>query len=72
MRFEGKHSYFRDLANRVKCYKNIPKTMAERHQELLCYYLKSTKNGSPFMKETMVGPGTCVPCACFYAYSMMD
>ena len=55
MRFESKHNYFKDLAHRVKCY--IPKTMAERHQELLCYYLNSASKGSSFVKETMVGPG---------------
>ena len=57
MRFESKHNYFKDLAHRVKCFKNIPKTMAERHQYLLCFYLNSASKGSSFVKETMVGPG---------------
>ena len=57
MRFESKHNYFKDLAHRIKCFKNIPKTMAERHQEFLCYSLHCGDNSSPFMKETMVGPG---------------
>lgn len=73
MRFEGKHSYFKDLAHRVKCFKNIAKTMAERHQELLCYYLNTENDVSPFVKNTMVGAGkhadayTCtlvVTCVC--------
>jgi hypothetical protein len=57
MRFEGKHNYFKDMAHRVKCFKNIPKTMAHRHQEQLCYYLNSSSDDSPFVKEVMVGPG---------------
>ena len=51
MRFESKHNYFKDLAHRVKNFKNILKTMAEQHQEALCYHLISTsqpgKKGNP-------------------------
>ena len=56
MRFESKHNYFKDLAHRVKSFKNIPKTMAERHQEALCYHMRST---SHLGKNTHVGPGMC-------------
>uniref|UniRef100_A0A1X7T9Z5 Uncharacterized protein n=1 Tax=Amphimedon queenslandica TaxID=400682 RepID=A0A1X7T9Z5_AMPQE len=38
MRFEAKHSYFKSLAHRIKCFKNIEKTLAEHHQNLMCYY----------------------------------
>ena len=55
MRFESKHNYFKDLAHRVKNFKNVPKTMAERHQEALCYHLRSN---SQLGKNTRVGPGT--------------
>ena len=58
MRFEGKHNYFKDLAHRVKCFKNIPKTMAERHQELACYYMVSSSSNSQYCKETQAGPGS--------------
>ena len=37
MRYEAKHSYFKDVAQKTKCFKNIPKSLAERHQSLLCY-----------------------------------
>ena len=30
MRYEAKHSYFKDLAHCVKCCKNIPKTLTEQ------------------------------------------
>lgn len=55
MRFEGKHNYFKDLAHRVKCFKNIPKTLARRHQRLVCYNLAASH--SSIFKETMFGPG---------------
>ena len=38
MRFEAKHSYFKSLAHKVKCFKNIAKTLAELHHNLMCYY----------------------------------
>jgi len=37
MRYEAKHSFFKDLAHCVKCFKNITKTLTERHQNLVCY-----------------------------------
>ena len=52
MRFEGKHNYFKDLAHRVKCFKNIPKSLASRHQRLVCYQFASNN-----VKETLFGPG---------------
>ena len=49
MRFEGKHNYFKDLAHRVKCFKNIAKSLASRHQRLV--------SAVDRVKETLVGPG---------------
>ena len=57
MRFESKHSYFKDLAHRVKCFKNIAKTMAERHQHLVAYYNNCSPGKSPYCKETDTGVG---------------
>ena len=37
MRYEAKHNYFKDLANKTKCFKNICKSLAYRHQYLVCY-----------------------------------
>ncbi|XP_065281874.1 uncharacterized protein [Dermacentor albipictus] len=34
MRFEAKHQYFKSLATRIKNFRNICKTLAERHQLL--------------------------------------
>ena len=58
LRFEGKHNYFKDFAHQVKCFKNIAKTMAQNHQEYLCYKLNNYMHyRSPFDVKTTVGPG---------------
>ena len=37
MRFEAKHRYFKQLANNIGNFINIPHTLAMRHQMLQCY-----------------------------------
>lgn len=51
--FEAKHSYFKSLAHRVKCFKDIAKTLAHRHQTMICYYLAG--NPEKFCKEITIG-----------------
>lgn len=53
MRFESKHSYFKSLAHRVKCFKNIAKTLANRHQAMMCYYLSG--DSTKFAKDAEYG-----------------
>ena len=55
MRYESKHSYFKDLAQKTKCFKNIPKSLAERHQRLVCYHFHQSK---ALVKEIETGKGT--------------
>ena len=56
MRFEGKYNYFKDLAHRVRCYKNIPKTLARRHQHMMSYIFgTSSISNTPFEKDSSVG-----------------
>ncbi len=55
MRFEGRHGFFKDLAHRVKCFKNVAKTMACLNQEQVCYQMTSTSSRSIYHKETKVG-----------------
>jgi len=38
-RFESKHGYFKDITVRMKCRKNILKTLAKKHQYKHCLYL---------------------------------
>ncbi|XP_064473413.1 uncharacterized protein LOC135388048 [Ornithodoros turicata] len=40
MRFEGKHQYFKSLASRVKNFRNICRTLAQRHHLLQSYILE--------------------------------
>jgi len=41
LRFESKHGYFKEIANRTKNRRNICKTMATRHQYLQAFYMSS-------------------------------
>jgi len=41
-RFEGKHGYFKDVAVRMKCRRNVLKSLAKKHQYKHCWHLKST------------------------------
>ena len=54
MRFEGKHNYFKDLAQRTKCFKNIAKSLSHRHQRLVCYHLAKAQS---LVKEMETGKG---------------
>ena len=56
MRFEAKHSYFKMLAHRVRNFRNIPKTLACRHQRLMCYYLHHP-DSSVLLKGMKTGKG---------------
>ena len=56
MRYEAKHSYFKRLAKNAYNFKNISKTLAKRHQHLMCYYLNSPGEGHGFLDE-VVGTG---------------
>ena len=38
MRFESKHSYFKECIRRVKNFKNVTKTLSHKHQLLQAYY----------------------------------
>ncbi|XP_064475128.1 uncharacterized protein LOC135389090 [Ornithodoros turicata] len=46
MRFEGKHQYFKNVATKLKNFKNICKSLATRHQLMQCYYLYGPFQGS--------------------------
>lgn len=44
MRFEARHKYFKRLAARLGNFINIAHTLAQRYQQLQCYYsLDSTR-----------------------------
>ena len=44
MRYEAKHSYFKHLARVLGNFKNIAKTLAEHHQQYMCYQMAEPSN----------------------------
>ena len=38
MRFEAKHSFFKQVARHTNCFKNIPRSLATKHQFMLAYH----------------------------------
>lgn len=62
MRFEAKNSHFKDLAHRIKNYKNIPKSLAQRHQAWSCYVFSASSTGASVLKNVKTGPGISLLC----------
>ena len=60
MRYESKHSYFKQLSNSIGNFKNICWTLAKRHSYLQSYYLQSFEA----LVDT-INPGKCeMHCTC--------
>ena len=47
MRFEGKHKVFKKIVRDTHNYKNVLKTLAERHQNMMAFYLSSQRFFKP-------------------------
>ena len=60
MHFEGKHSFFKNLASRIRNFKNIHLSLAKRHQAWACYYLKSN--------YSFISTGKVSIVLCMYSY----
>ena len=58
MRFEAKHTYFKSLSNRMENFNNISKTLANRHQLMMSYYLSSNSSVTQKMLYGMEKSGT--------------
>lgn len=41
MRFEAKHSFFKKVARHTNCFKNIPLTLATKHQQMIAYHISA-------------------------------
>ncbi|XP_066535471.1 uncharacterized protein [Hoplias malabaricus] len=65
MRFEAKHGFFKRLSHVTCNFRNICKTMAYRHQMLLCYHLLS---GNLFTHNLEVGAGYTNLLGCIEGY----
>ncbi len=43
MRFEAKHSFFKQVARHTNCFKNITKTLARKHQLMVGQFMQSSQ-----------------------------
>lgn len=57
MRFEAKHSYFKQLAHSMGNFVNITYSLATRHQLYQCYLNINTEELPGFERNMEVGPG---------------
>ena len=54
MRFEGKHKIFKKIIRDTNNYKNVLKTLAERHQSMMAFYLSSPRFFKPSVQTSKV------------------
>ena len=54
MRYEAKHRYFKQIAKVIGNFKNIAKTVAQRHQRYMCYVLSNPLDY--LSSEQVLGP----------------
>jgi len=57
MRYEAKHSYFKQLANSMGNFINIPYSLAMRHQLYHCYLHTDTHELPGWTHNIETGPG---------------
>jgi len=58
MRFESKHTYFKQVAIALGNYINVPYTVADRHKKMQsCHFVNSEEQGSFLIKLLETGPG---------------
>lgn len=61
MKFKAKHNYFKRLSVKINNFKNITRSLAQRHQALQAYLVQAP--GGSFLRLSLeVGPG--MPNAC--------
>lgn len=54
MRFEGEHKVFKKIVRDTNNYKNVLKTLAERHQNMMAFYLSSQRFFKPPVQTSNV------------------
>ena len=57
MRYEAKHSYFKQLSQSLGNFINLPYTLASRHQQYHCYLHTNTQEFPGWVDEIEIGPG---------------
>lgn len=56
MRFEAKHSFFKQIARHTNCFKNIALTLSTKHQLMLAFHLHSSGLKRASFEVTSVSP----------------
>lgn len=54
IRFEAKHSFFKQVARHTNCFKNIPRSLAVKHQFMIAYHTKSSNHNKSSLEVTNV------------------
>lgn len=54
MRFEAKHSFFKQVARHTNCFKNIPRSLAIKHQFMLAYHTHTSIHQNSSLEVTDV------------------
>lgn len=54
MRFEGKHKFFKQVIRNTKNFKNVPQTLAVRHQRMMAYNVDSSSFFKPSIQMDKV------------------
>lgn len=54
MRFEGKHKFFKTVIHETQNFKNVPLTLARRHQKMMAYHLDCASFFKPALQANKV------------------
>ncbi|XP_047233654.1 uncharacterized protein LOC124875491 [Girardinichthys multiradiatus] len=54
MRFEAKHSFFKQVIRHTSCFKNVPLSLALKHQMMIAYHLSSPSLGKSELEVSTV------------------
>lgn len=54
MRFEAKHSYFKQIIRHSNCFKNVPLSLAVKHQLMMSYHMRASSFEKPAFEVTGV------------------
>lgn len=54
IRFEAKHSFFKQVTRHTNCFKNITRSLAVKHQFMIAYYTKSSNHKKSSLEVTNV------------------
>ena len=54
MRFESKHSFFKQIVKHTSCFRNLPLTLASKHQFMIAFHLNSPSYGKTSLDVSSV------------------